>query len=44
MLGRSGLAEKNLRCGTVIFAVFGLVETWSLAEPELWAGGPTEAV
>ncbi len=42
--GRSGVAEKNLRCGTVILAVFGLVETWPLAEPELVAGGPTEVV
>jgi hypothetical protein len=44
MVGRSGVAEKNLRCETVTLVVLALAETWPLAEPELWAGGPTEVV
>jgi hypothetical protein len=42
--GRSGVAEKKRRWGTVILVVFGFAGTWPLAEPELWAGGPTEVV
>jgi len=44
MVGRSGVAEKNLRCGTITLVSFGVVETRPIAEPELWAGGPTVVV